>query len=71
MDRDADAVLRRKKAGSKLDRLAMRGPARVLIRHFLNVPRSQRQEYYLIYGKAKYGPGEIEHLARKYGIGDQ
>ncbi len=49
----------------------MRGPARVLIRHFLNVPRSQRQEYYLIYGKAKYGPGEIEHLAREYGIGDR
>lgn len=71
MDRDAEAVLRRIKAGSKLDRLAMRGPARVLIHHFLKVPRSQRQEYYLIYGKAKYGPGEIEHLARVYGIGDQ
>ena len=35
MDQNAEAFLRRKKAGSKLDRLAMRGPARVLIRHFL------------------------------------
>jgi hypothetical protein len=32
--------------GSKLDRLAMRGPARVLIRYFLNVPRSHGHEYY-------------------------
>ena len=34
-----------------IDRLAMRGPARVLIRHFLNVPRSHRHEYYLAYEK--------------------
>jgi hypothetical protein len=46
MDRNAEAFLRRTKAGSKLDRLAMRGPARVLIRYFLNVPRSHRHEYY-------------------------
>ena len=35
MDRNAEAFLRRTKVGSKLDRLAMRGPARVLIRYFL------------------------------------
>ena len=33
MDRNTEAFLRRKKAGGT-DRLAMRGPARVLIRHF-------------------------------------
>jgi hypothetical protein len=71
MDRNAEACLRRKKAGSKLDRLAMSGPARVLIRHFLNVPRSQRDEYYLAHGKARYGPSEIEDLARQFGIEDE
>ena len=50
MDRNTEAFLRRKKAGGT-DRLAMRGPARVLIRHFLNVPRSHRHEYYLAYRK--------------------
>jgi len=71
MDQNAEAFLRQKKAGSKLDRLAMRGPVRVLLRHFVRVPESQRREYYLICGKAKYGPSEIEHLAREYGVGDQ
>jgi len=71
MDQNAEAFLRRKKAGSKLDRLAMRGPTRVLIRHFLHVPQSQRREYYLICGKARYGPSEIEHFAREYGIEDR
>ncbi len=70
MDRHAEACLRRKKAGAKLDRLAMRGPARVLIRHFLNVPPSRRHEYYLTYGKASYGPRELEYLARQFGIED-
>ena len=71
MDRNAEAFLRRTKAGSKLDRLAMRGPARVLIRYFLNVPPSHRHEYYLICGKAKYRPVEIERLAREQGMEDQ
>ena len=71
MDRNAEAFLRRTKVGSKLDRLAMRGPARVLIRYFLNVPPSHRHEYYLICGKAKYRPVEIEHLAREQGMEDQ
>ena len=70
MDRNTEAFLRRKKAGG-IDRLAMRGPARVLIRHFLNVPRSHRHEYYLAYEKHRYGPMEIEDLARQYGIENQ
>ena len=70
MDRNTEAFLRRKKAGG-IDRLAMRGPARVLIRHFLNVPRSHRHEYYLTYEKDRYGPSEIEDLARQYGIENQ
>jgi hypothetical protein len=70
MNRNAEVLLRRKKAGAKLDRIAMRGPAAVLVRHFLDVPRSQRREYYLIYREARYGPSEIENLARQFGIDD-
>jgi hypothetical protein len=70
MDRNTEAFLRRKKAGGT-DRLAMRGPARVLIRHFLNVPRSHRHEYYVAYENDRYGPSEIEVLARQYGIENQ
>jgi hypothetical protein len=70
MDRNAEASLRRKKMGAKLDKVAMRGPTAELVRHFLNVPRSQRREYYLICGEARYGPSEIENLARQFGIDD-
>jgi hypothetical protein len=70
VDRNTEAFLHRKKAGG-IDRLAMCGPARVLIRHFLNVPRGHRHEYYLAYEKHRYGLMEIEDLARQYGIEDQ
>jgi len=61
MDRNAEAILRR-------DRVAMQGPARVLVRHFLNVPVTRRAEYYLVQADTKYGPKEIEDLARQLGI---
>ena len=68
MDRNAEGCLRRKKANTTRDRIAMRGPARVLVRHFLDVPASQRNEYYLVHADTKYGPREIEGLARQLGI---
>jgi len=48
MDRNAETILRRKKASTSRDRVAMQGPAQVLVRHFLNVPVTQRAEYYLV-----------------------
>jgi len=68
MDGNAEGFLRRKKANINRDRIAMQGPARVLVRHFLNVPVTQRNEYYLVQANTKYGPQEIEHLARQLGI---
>ena len=68
MDRNAEAILRRKKANTNRDRVAMQGPARVLVRHFLNVPVARRAEYYLVQADTKYGPKEIEDLARQLGI---
>ena len=49
MDGNAEGFLRRKKANASRDRIAMRGPARVLVRHFLSVPPTQRNEYYLVH----------------------
>jgi hypothetical protein len=68
MDGNAEGFLHRKKANASRDRIAMRGPARVLVRHFLNVPPTQRNEYYLVHADTKYGPREIEDLARQLGI---
>jgi hypothetical protein len=68
MDGNVEGFLRRKKANASRDRLAMRGPIRILVRHFFNVPHIQRNEYYLVHADAKYGPEEIEDLARQLGI---
>jgi hypothetical protein len=42
--------------------------ARLLVRHFFNVPHIQKNEYYLVHADAKYGPKEIEDLARQLGV---
>jgi hypothetical protein len=68
MDGNSEGLLRRKKMNTRRDRIAMQGPARELVRHFLNVPVAQRNEYYLVQANTKYGPREIEHLARRLGI---
>ena len=68
MDGNAEGLLRRKKANTSRDRIAMQGPTRMLVRHFLNVPVGQRNEYYLVQANTKYSPREIEHLARRLGI---
>jgi hypothetical protein len=71
MDGNAEGFLRRKKANASRDRIAMRGPARVLVRHFLSVPPTQRNEYYLVHANTKYGSTDIEDLARQLGIEDK
>jgi hypothetical protein len=71
MDGNAEGFLRRKKSDASRDRIAMRGPARVLVRHFLNVPPNQRNEYCLVHANTEYGPTDIEDLARQLGIEDK
>jgi hypothetical protein len=44
------------------------GRAEDIIRQFKTLPKSKRDEYSIMDGSMKYGPHEIDNLARQLGL---
>jgi hypothetical protein len=67
MERDTQATLHRRKLG-RVDRMVAKGTIEELIRQFKSLRESAKSEYFIMVGARKYGPQEIEGLARELNI---
>jgi hypothetical protein len=68
MDRDRHATLHHKKFLRK-DVVIDWGRVEDMVRQFRVLAPSKQTEYFIIVGTTRYGPREIENLAREFGIG--
>jgi hypothetical protein len=67
MDRDTQATQHRREFGQD-DRMTTSRAIGDLIRQFSSLPDSKKSKYSIMVGAMKYGPQEIEGLARELGV---
>ncbi len=67
MDKNTHVSLHRSKMG-RVDRMIKSGRFEDLYREFKAIPPSTQSEYFMMEAGIKFGPQEIENLAKQLGI---
>jgi hypothetical protein len=68
MDRATKVTLHRTREGASEDRMIDEGTAHDMIAHIMDQPRVKRSEYSIMDGATVYLRGEIDTLARQFGL---